>query len=140
MSPRRLESALVGVATVLLGGQLLLLAVLRSRPEAPAELPELEVPPRNMPFVEEAERPSLEAEAVRVLDRLLADRLVAAVARTGVDPKQHEVAPELRAAALAAPDPRGPAVAALIDAYARALGALGESLDAAVPPTSSPAP
>lgn len=140
MSPRRLESAFVGVAAALLGGQLLLLAVLHRRPEAPAELPEWEVPPRNMPFVEDGERPSADAEAVRLLDRLLGERLDAAVARTGVDPQQHVVAPELRAAALAAPDPRGPAVAALIDAYARALAALGESLDAAVPPTSSPAP
>lgn len=140
MAPRRLEAWLAACATVLLVGQFVLLAVLRARPEAPEQLPELDVPPRNAPFAEgEAER-SGPVEAVVRLDQLLAERLAAAAARAGTDPARLAPAAALRAAALAHPDPAGPEVGALIEAYARALGALGESLDAGVPPTSTPAP
>ena len=140
MAPRRLEAWLAAGAAALLMGQLVLLAVLRASPEPPAQLPALDIPLRNTPFAEGVEQRSASVESVVRLDQLLAERLAAAAVRTGADPARLAPAATLRAAALAHPDPVGPEVGALIEAYARALGALGESLDAGAPPTSTPAP
>ena len=135
---RGLERTLVGAALVLVGLQTLLLVALWQQPLAPAELPEQELPKRERAPGDDPPPTGGDRIAVEVLDRLLAQRLAAAVARTGRAVSGPSAA--TRAAAVANPDPAGPAVAALIADYAEALAALGETLDATSTPGSGASP
>lgn len=124
---RGLERALAGAALGLLVLQGLLLSALWRHPEAPLELPQQELPRRERARGEEPP-PRGDRASVEVLDRLLSERLAQAALRAGravAGPKG-----STREAALANPDPAGPAVAALIAEYSSALAGLGESLDA----------
>lgn len=127
MPARHLPARLTAVASVLLAGQLLLLGWLYALP-MPADTLSVEIPPRGVGLVGDPPATDGDQQAVRVLDALLAQRVEAAATRQGLAPGLPD--PALRAAALAQPDPQGPAVAALIEAYGARLGALGETLDA----------
>ncbi len=135
MPARRTEDMLIAGALVVLVGQLGLLAELEGRPEAPADLPATQGPLRGKPLNAEDPAADTDHDAAVLLDQLLAQRVAAAATRLGVSTPPLP-SPALRAAALADPNPDGPAVHALIDAYADALKPLGETLDA----TSTPAP
>ena len=130
MAPRRLEDTLTKAALGVLIAQLLLLGALRSRPEAPANLPPIETALRGTPLVEESASANEQRADIELLDRLLAQRVADAAERAGVDPGRYGPEAALREAALANPDPQGEAVLALVDGYAGALAALGETLDA----------
>lgn len=144
MAPRRLEQLLTLAAFVLLAGQGLLLASLWNRPEAPEALPEVEeqAPRRRKrtPPTQATVAPDADRAAVVLLDQMLAERVTAAAARRGVDPRGRGPSEAQRQAALADPDPAGPAVLALVDAWSAALVELGESFDATSSLGSAAAP
>lgn len=133
MAPRRLERLLTTAAFGLLVAQGGLFATLWTRPEAPDDLPALETAiqnhrartPTDAPAPAEGDR-----AAVELLDRLLAERLAQAAASQGRSAAGLGPTVAQRQAAFASPAPKGPAVLALVDAYAAALGKLGETLDA----------
>ena len=147
MAPRRLEHTLTLAAAGLLVVQLALLGALHQQPDPPDELPPQEGLaharlPTEPPAAEDNHRTSVE-----LLDRLLAARLADAIARHAPTSPPGGPSAEVRAAALAHPDPMGPEVKALLDAYAAALSVVGETLDAtsslasaASPGTPGPAP
>jgi hypothetical protein len=130
MTPRRFERSLVVAALGLLAVQALLLAAVWSQPLAPAELPAEEAASRGKALNAAVSPSTGERDAVDLLDMLLAQRVTDAAARRGVDPARAGPKEALRVAARANPDPNGPAVNALIEGYAQALAALGETLDA----------
>ena len=130
MTPRRLEHSLIIAALGLLGVQVLLLSAVWSQPLAPAELPAEHAVSRGKAINAAVSPATGERDAVELLDMLLAQRVSAAAGRRGVDAAKARPSAALRTAALANPDPTGPAVNALIEGYAQALAALGETLDA----------
>jgi hypothetical protein len=98
-------------------------------------------PPLPSPFLMPegpAAAPDPDRVAVEALDALLHRRVERAALARQLPAPQPSAA--LRAAALNSPDPNGPAVQALIAAYAESLAGLGEGLDAVAPPPPLPPP
>lgn len=140
MAQRRPQDTILVAALGLLGLQVVLFAALRAQPDPPAELPDQDLPQRSAERTDDPAPPDLDKSSVEVLDHLLAERVRAAAARRGVDPAPLLPSEAVRAAALAAPSPVGPAVDALIQAYKRSLASLGETLDATSSPATAAAP
>ncbi len=75
---------------------------------------------------------------LQALDRLLAQRVADAARARGEDPARWEPDPQRRAAALAARDPAAPEAQQLVEAWLRALEALGVEGAAQPAPEVSP--
>lgn len=137
MLPRQHQARLTAAAGILLLGQLALLAWVYHLP-LPPPFEAAVASPAPVGLHGDPPAADNDARAVAILDALLERRVIAAAARRGVPPELPD--PALRAAAQAAPDPNGPAVAALIEAYGARLAALGETLDATSSPVSAAPP